>query len=339
MYDLLIYIGRFQPLHNAHLDTIMRASKQAHTVLVITGSAYQPRTYKNPWTTRERILTIKNACADAGLTNVAVEANRDSVYNDQAWIQRVQELAAKNNSSKSMRPNIGIIGHKKDDSSSYLEMFPQWDYVPVDLIEPLDATNVRELYFNERCNMNFIKHVVPRSVYVALEHWQSNPSYAQVIAERRANEVYKAQFSTLPYPPIFVTADPVVFCAGHVLLVERGKMPGKGLLALPGGFVNANDSSVESAMLRELKEETNIKVPVPVLRGSIKDKRVFDHPDRSARGRTITHAFNIVLNDTSTPKVRAADDAAEVHWKPFNEINSEWLFEDHYDIIQHFLGR
>ena len=336
MYDLLIYIGRFQPFHNAHLETVMRASKMAHKVLIITGSAYQPRTYKNPWTTRERLLTIKNACVDAGLENVSVVANRDSVYNDQAWIQRVQELVEGVHISGN---KIGIIGHKKDDSSSYLDMFPQWDYVPVELIEPLDATNVRELYFNERCNMNFIKHVVPRSVYVALEHWQSNHSYTQVIAERRANEAYKAQFSALPYPPIFVTADPVVFCAGHVLLVERGKMPGKGLLALPGGFVNANDSSVESAMLRELKEETNIKVPVPVLRGSIKEKRVFDHPDRSARGRTITHAFNIVLNETSTPKVRAADDAVNVFWKPFNEINSEWLFEDHYDIIQHFLGR
>lgn len=136
-----------------------------------------------------------------------------------------------------------------------------------------------------------------------------------------------------------MTADPVTFCLGHVLLIQRAKAPGKGLWALPGGFVNASDPSIEDAMLRELKEETNIKVPVPVLRGSIKSSKVFDHKDRSARGRTITHAYNIVLNDKTLPKIRAADDAADAKWVPFNEIQSHWLFEDHYDIIQHFLGR
>jgi len=67
---------------------------------------------------------------------------------------------------------------------------------------------------------------------------------------------------------------------------------------LPGGFLNAStDASVQSAAIRELKEETGIKVPVAVLNGSIKDSRVFDSIGRSARGRTITHAFKIVLPD------------------------------------------
>ena len=56
---------------------------------------------------------------------------------------------------------------------------------------------------------------------------------------------YKAQFSMLPYPPVFVTGDAVVTCAGHLLVVERGGMPGKGLWALPGGFINQKETVEE----------------------------------------------------------------------------------------------
>jgi bifunctional NMN adenylyltransferase/nudix hydrolase len=42
--------------------------------------------------------------------------------------------------------------------------------------------------------------------------------------------------------------------------------------------------------LRELREETRLEIPVPVLKGSIKGEHVFDHPEPSRRGRTITHA-------------------------------------------------
>lgn len=91
-------------------------------------------------------------------------------------------------------------------------------------------------------------------------------------------------------------------------------------------------------MLRELKEETGIKVPVPVLKGSIESKEVFDAIDRSARGRTITHAFKIVLNEKSLPKVKGSDDAEKASWIPINELKGSMCFEDHIQIIKHFLG-
>ncbi|MBN6743269.1 NUDIX domain-containing protein, partial [Acidithiobacillus sp. MC6.1] len=84
---------------------------------------------------------------------------------------------------------------------------------------------------------------------------------------------YHQQFASYPYPPVFVTVDAVVIHSGHILLVERKAEPGKGLLALPGGFLDQRER-IEDGMLRELKEETNIKVPVPVLRGSIRASRV-----------------------------------------------------------------
>ena len=119
-------------------------------------------------------------------------------------------------------------------------------------------------------------------------------------------------------------------------MIKRRSEPGKGLWALPGGFVNANtDKSVEDAAIRELREETRIKVPAPVLRGNIKDRKVFDDPYRSSRGRTITHAFLIHLPpDLELPKVKGSDDAEKAKWVPLYEVKRSFMFEDHYDIIE-----
>ena len=89
----------------------------------------------------------------------------------------------------------------------------------------------------------------------------------------------------------------MVVQSGHILLVERGRMPGKGLLALPGGFVDASER-IRDAAIRELREETGIadtkgSIPPAMLASFIEDSRtrIFDAPSRSLRGRIVTHAF------------------------------------------------
>ena len=134
-----------------------------------------------------------------------------------------------------------------------------------------------------------------------------------------------------------MTVDAVVVQSGHILLVKRGDMPGKGQLALPGGFLNQNETMLDGA-IRELKEETKIKVPVPVLKGSIKESKTFDAPNRSSRGRTITQAFFIDLGVGELPKVKGADDAEKAFWVPFNEVKQEKMFEDHFHIIDNFIN-
>jgi bifunctional NMN adenylyltransferase/nudix hydrolase len=333
-YDTLVLIGRFQPLHNAHLEIIKRATALTDQLVIVTGSAAQPRTYKNPFTSFERERMIKLAAGSLSL-NIHVEANIDTIYNDQAWAVRVQAIVAKYTTGS----KVGIIGHKKDESSFYLDMFPQWEYENVEKIEPLSAVNIRDLYFRRDVNMRFIQGVVPTTTFDFLLKFKDTPEYEQIIKEREFVEKYRQQYASLPYPPIFSTADAVVIQSGHVLMIRRRAEPGKGLWALPGGYVNANtDKSVEAAMLRELREETQIKVPVPVLRGNIVRSRVFDAIDRSPRGRIITHAFHIQLPDGELPKIKGSDDADKARWVPIAEVRSEECFEDHYEIIQHFLG-
>jgi bifunctional NMN adenylyltransferase/nudix hydrolase len=334
-YDTLVLIGRFQPIHNAHLEIIKRATALCDQLVVVTGSANQPRTYKNPFTSEERAVMIRYATMGLSI-RIAIESNPDTIYNDQAWAVRVQALVAKHTKPGD---SIAVIGHKKDESSFYLDMFPQWGFENVDEIEPLSAVNIRDLYFKRNANMAFIKGVVPQTTYDFLANFSSRPEFEQIIREREFVEGYKKQYASLPYPPIFSTADAVVIQSGHVLMIRRRAEPGRGLWALPGGYVNANtDKSVEDAAIRELREETQIKVPAPVLRGNIKDSRVFDAIDRSPRGRIITHAFKIVLPDGELPRVKGSDDAEKARWVPIAEVRSEECFEDHYEMVQWAIG-
>lgn len=66
----------------------------------------------------------------------------------------------------------------------------------------------------------------------------------------------------------------------------------------------------------------------------------FDHPLRSQRGRTISHGFHFDLGDAELPVVAAADDASEARWVPIASLVAleSQLFEDHFQILEHFLS-
>ena len=150
---------------------------------------------------------------------------------------------------------------------------------------------------------------------------------------------YREAWACAPYPPVFVTVDAVVRCAGHVLLVRRGQAPGKGLYAVPGGFIEQRETAYQSAV-RELREETTLGLLEMSLRQQLKAVAVFDHPDRSQRGRTITHAHYFDLGERPLPEVRAGDDAAAAEWVPVGdllELEDQFL-DDHFHMLDHFLG-
>jgi bifunctional NMN adenylyltransferase/nudix hydrolase len=142
---------------------------------------------------------------------------------------------------------------------------------------------------------------------------------------------------------------PVMQCAhqmGHILLVTRGGHPGKGLLALPGGFVEAAKGDSFENVLYELWEEAGIqdergRIPRGKLKGFYTgDERRFDDPGRSIRGYTLTTAFRFKFPDGKKLfQVKGGDDAVDAQWYPISYIreNPELLFEDHYSIIMEML--
>lgn len=344
-YDTVVFIGRFQPVHNAHLKIIDRALALGKQVIIIIGSAEKPRTFENPWPAYEREEMIRGAILNSELhteiDRIKFAHNIDTFYSNGAWLIRVQEIVH----SLTDAPNneIAIIGHKKpgDSSTFYLDMFPQWAKVLNEPMEPLNATDIRKLYFRRDHNLNFLPNVIPPFVYSYLEEFRDKPEFEYIIEEREfiINEHKKWEGS--PYAPHFITGDAVVTGAGHVLMIERDRAPGKGLMALPGGYLDVEkDASVQATALRELQEETSIKLQEDTLRRLIKEEKIFDAKNRSPRGRIVTWAQHIVLDDTKElPKVKGKDDAREAFWIPISEVRSDQCFEDHYEILQYFKGR
>jgi bifunctional NMN adenylyltransferase/nudix hydrolase len=348
-FEKAILIGRYEPAHHGHLRNFAYASSIAERVQILIGSSYQPRTIKNPFTAEERKLMISNSLfrfpnSMLDHYNTFYSYIRDFGYNDNLWISNVQQVV------KDLHPNIpdekiAILGYEKDDSSWYLRAFPKWTFVPlegyVDIgSHPIDATKIRELYFEGL--FDYIKGAVPEKVLEFLEQFSYTQEYKTLVEEYQFIKNYKESWAAAPYAPTFFTVDAVVIQGGHILLVRRKSSPGKGLWALPGGFVNQKETAL-NACLRELKEETGIKVPPVILQSSITYEKLFDKPDRSLRGRTVTQAYLIELTggDTKLPKVKGDDDAEEAQWFPINQAleMSEVLFEDHYSIIQTMVGR
>ncbi|AQW31672.1 bifunctional nicotinamide-nucleotide adenylyltransferase/Nudix hydroxylase (plasmid) [Ralstonia syzygii subsp. celebesensis] len=337
-FDALVFIGRFQPLHRAHIEVLRRALSLADTVCVLIGSTDRPRTIKDPFSFDERRQMILSVLNEAERARVRIAAVQDSTYNDGDWLRWVQDAVAAELGDTAGR-KIGLIGHEKDSSSYYLRMFPQWELVEVDASEDVSSTEIREQYFAERSN-SFVSWAVPAPVFAWLEAFRNQPAFAQLKAEAEFIATYRKAWAAAPYPVTFVTVDAVVVHSGHLLLVRRRSEPGRGLWALPGGFVG-QDERLEAACLRELREETGLKLPEPVLRGSVKDRQVFDHPQRSLRGRTITHAFLFHFPVGELPRVKGGDDADKARWVPLNDFARmrDVMFEDHFDIAYHFLGK
>jgi len=346
-FDFLVFIGRFQPFHKGHLAVIEAGLQQAGHLIVLCGSSHQPRSTRNPWQWQEREQMLRASLPDAAQSRVLVAPLMDAPYNDEQWVRNVQAtvngLVAAHHRLPHKAPRIGLIGHRKDHSSYYLNLFPQWGSAQVENYAGINATALRSGFFaadaeQDPAYAQMALEQLPPSVSQWLQVFSATAACQELRDEQAFVAKYRKAWAAAPYEPSFVTVDAVVVQSGHVLLVERKARPGKGLLALPGGFVDPHER-IRDACLRELKEETRIKVPVPVLRGSIKRADVFDEPYRSARGRTITHAFYIELEPSSElPKVKGGDDARTAQWVPLGELDPVQMFEDHYFIIQAMIG-
>jgi bifunctional NMN adenylyltransferase/nudix hydrolase len=244
--------------------------------------------------------------------------------------------------------DVCLCGYYKDASSYYLDYFKEvWAFEAHVAKMNLSATNIRENYFSRSPNVVGWKKDVPKAIAHYLEEYrEKRPEQHQYFVDEYQHiRDYQTRNQPRPgekrHPVQFITVDNVVVQNGHVLMVTRKGMPGKGQWALPGGFVSPNESLLNAA-LRELKEETSIKLNKSILRRQLTDQHVFDHPKRDLRGRIITHGFFYRLEDNKPlPEVKGGDDAAKAFWVPWDEIitHANRVYSDHVHILSYFLNR
>jgi bifunctional NMN adenylyltransferase/nudix hydrolase len=334
-YDLAVFIGRFQPFHVGHQYVLDEALDMADNVLVLIGSSFEPRSLRNPWSFAEREAMIRSCYTPEDNARIICKPIRDIRYNDALWISQVQKsvyAVQKNDNAK-----ITLIGKPNQSTNYYANFFPQWDNHDVVHDHDISSTDIRDDLFSDGHIHELADHI-PAPILNKLNDFITTPDGQNLKNEYSFIEQYKKGWENAPFSPTHVTVDAVVVQSGHVLLTKRGAQPGKGLLALPGGFIH-HEETLLNAIVRKLKEETQIKVPGPVLIGSVKGQYVFDAPFRSVRGRTITHAFHMELrNEESLPKIKGGGDTASCFWLPLAQLDSTQMYEDHYFIIQKMLG-
>ncbi len=354
-HNLLVFIGRFQPFHLGHLNVVKQALDLSDKVLILVGSANQPRTPKNPFTFEERKEMIEYSLPKKLKSRIIIAPLHDRLYNEEQWLGDVQSAVSKtlDDGTKYDHSRIGIIGHHKDSSSYYLDKFPQWgNHIEVDQsMFTINATDIRDILWEtdtlednripiieDPATSNIFQQIVlplvPEYVGNFLSTFVKTTAYQYIVDEQRFLNKHSFMWASAPYAPTFNTADVVAIQSGHILLISRKNAPGKGLWALPGGYLSGD--TYEDAALRELGEETEIKLQDIVLRRAIIDRRTFDHPLRSLRGRIITVAHLIHLEQIGKglPKVKGSDDAADAKWFPLSEFYDmeNVMFEDHYQI-------
>lgn len=316
---------------------LQTALATAPKVVIVLGSSFCSRNAKWPFTWQERAAMIGAALPADDRERIHFVPMRD-YYDDGLWADAVRAAVEALGYAPS---KTALIGYFKDASSYYLNNFPQWQMTAVEAHSHVDATDVRRIYFEAEdidVSLSVLDEIVPLAVRQYLKAWSMLPHYAGLVEEHRFVSKYKAAWAKAPYAPIFATVDAVVLSAGHVLLIRRGGWPGKGQWAVPGGFVEQRERLLQSA-IRELVEETKLGVLESTLAGALVDVQVFDHPDRSQRGRTITHAHYFDLKSDILPGVEASDDAAEVAWIAVDKLRAmeDQFYEDHFHILDYFL--
>ena len=356
-------IGRFSLFHNGHAALIEKAVKSADAVLIQIGSSFGARTIKNPFTFEERKEQIESWYKSTGMVKpLFILPLMDSPYNDSEWINLVQQnvlsVEAELQSQGVTDIHRVLVGADRDSSTFYLHVFGQFFEKEILTEEDtgvefsLSATKARELLFGDEQGqiiktnpVQRLQEYVPKTTYYFLMDWcygnsECSARFSELRKEFAFIQKYKQAWEAAPYAPTFVTTDAVVIQSGHVLVNIRDNYPGVGLYAFPGGFLE-QDETIMKGTVRELIEETRISLAPAQILGSAVKTMVFDSPERSLRGRTITHATLFRLNDSKDlPKIKPqAGEVRKCMWLPIAEALADptlW-FEDHFFILQALL--
>ncbi len=315
MTRVCLVIGRFHPL-TLHCEALLKAKREAgFDVKVCIIGANAPRSHRYPFSAEEQIAMIKAA----GFEAIAIE----EVLGRQARHAQFVSIAPE--------ADILLFDHaygrflKEDWRGGVVVEVPE-----AILNETLQAKNCwlagQQFEHVSKAIAQIFDSSVPPSQRALL--WEEE-CYVQR---------YRSSWAVAPYPPVLATVDILIQNGGKVLLIQRGGDVGKGQWALPGGFVEPDETVLDAAR-RELCEETGAELDFQTAMACLKRSAIFDDPSRSSRIRAITHAFHFDVSGHLMSTLEAGDDAAALKWVSTEEALTmrSQMFEDHFLMLEYLL--
>ena len=325
MFDIAVVCARCQPPTRAHFAALAAARSLARQVVMLVLNADDALSPATPFDNATRSALLR-----AGLdASAAIVLLRDRRYAPTRWAAAAQAAVRK-------VAGTGTVVALADSTAATtsVPLPSDWQRATSEVHLAAAEALARDALFGALTpDWPRLAAILPPALLSAVQACAQATSFERIAAEARFLGDYRKAWLAAPYPPVFVTVDSVVTWRDQVLLIKRGQPPGRGQWALPGGFIDI-DETIALSCLRELREETGVILGEDAIRA----QRVFDDPLRSQRGRTITHGFRFVLDELPAPPLAVgADDAAAAAWVPIAEVRPARLFDDHYFILQSFL--
>jgi bifunctional NMN adenylyltransferase/nudix hydrolase len=339
--------GRGEPWHNGHAGPdglIADALRRCMHVILMIGSSNKARDYKNPFTFGERKQMVEAVFADeTARGRLVVVPMPDFFRNNAGWKRNVHAIVESERAKFEALYGVGIgdehtalSGFKKDDTSFYLDEFPEWKDILLRTQKViLNATDVREAYFQKPSRI--LRDLVPKEVAVFLARFRRKAAFGRLVRERK-----NIDHCRKTWPGENHTADLLVTWRGQALMIRRGGDYGNGLIAFPGGIRDKGEDYVTCA-LREFAEEMdffalNPGITEEFLKAHIVSETVNADKGRDLRGTYITSLIHVALPDSlPKPKVRPRDDAKKAFLIRIERIKEEETFADHFGMLHEAL--
>lgn len=292
-----LFIGRFQPFHNGHAAVIAQMLNEVDKIIIGIGTPQLHHTFHNPLTIGERKDMIrwefKNAIDDGRITCVPIA----DIYDAENWVNHVESLVSE---FQVVYTNNNIVENLFKDKG--------YEVKNITDTPDISSTRIRDMMIKRKSDW---VDYVPLKIGFFL---------VKMKISTRLRDIYAK------YLRPAVTCDTIIKHKDGIVFIKRKNEPFKNFWALPGGFMEAGKENAEECAIREVREETSLKITNPKLFG------VYSAINRDPRGVTISIVFTA---KKYLGTLCARDDAKDI--KVFKKIPKKLAF-DHRKILEDYFN-